>query len=149
MKTYIMSIAGAVLISMFADMILPDKWNKYIKIITGLIIIGTITLPVADIDFPDMDMYIEQSEYFEDEGEGYRRRLIKEQLSSDIAKDIETRIFDEFSLNVSADVEIATNENNEITGVKKIRIKGVSTGDEVRKRLDEIYSPQEVIIDGH
>ena len=71
MKEYLMRIVGAVLICVFTDMALPDKWSKYIKIITGLIIISTIASPLERPLNLNFTKYFKESEKLEIDGEEY------------------------------------------------------------------------------
>ena len=75
-KEYLMNIAGAVIITVFAEVLLPDKWNKYIKIITGLIIISAIAAPIKEkINF-DISDYSADIEDLQTDGEEYSKRLV-------------------------------------------------------------------------
>ena len=142
-----MSITGAVLTAVMADVLLPDKWRKYVRIITGLIIIATIISPLKSVTIPDISIYKKEADELSYDGEALRRSLIIEELRKNIEADICGRISDELLENVSAEVEISVNENNEITGVEKIKIKGANKVQNVKKILDEVYSPKEVIFD--
>ncbi|MDY3928783.1 MAG: stage III sporulation protein AF [Clostridia bacterium] len=148
MKAYLMSIVFAVLISVFAGMILPDKWDKYIKIITGLIIISTIVTPLQKAWNFSYDGNIREYNDIKFDAEEYRSQLISEELSKKIKEDISKRLSEEFHINPEIRVLVGTNEDNEITGVKKIELNGDNLSDKAADRLKEIYAPEEVIING-
>ena len=148
MKIYLMKIIGAVLICVFTDIALPEKWSKYIKIITGLIIISTIASPLEkplNLNFKES---FRVSEKLEQTGEEYQISLIKEEFEKNISNDIRNRIYDEFKKEISADVIVSLNEENKISGIKKIELKG-EINDEILKRINEIYAPKEIFSDGY
>ena len=148
MKTYFMSIMFAVLISVFAGMILPDKWDKYIKIITGLIIISTIITPLKKSWDLNYNEYTLKYDEIETDAAQYRQNLVVNELSNKIKNDIEQRIFDEFGSRPQVSVSVGVNSENEITGIERIELNGDNLSDEISARLTEIYAPQEVIING-
>lgn len=148
MKSYLMSITGAVLISVFSNVILPEKWNKYIKVITGLIIISTIISPLKiSWDF-EYDKQFKIPQNIEIDAKDYSLGLIKQELKERVDEDIKKRLKEEFSKNIIADSDIGINLDGEITGVEKIRISGDEISGTAVKRLQEIYAPKEVIVNG-
>lgn len=148
MREYLMNIAGAVIITVFAEVLLPYNWSKYVKIITGLIIISAIATPLKDkINF-DISQFFDESEEYRIEGEEYSRELVRRELSDKINADCEQRLLDEFNLNADVKCEIEINENEEITGVKSIEIIAEEVGDGVIYRINEIYAPREVTVNG-
>lgn len=148
MKGYLMQIVGAVLICVFADIVLPDKWSKYVKIITGLIIISTIASPLEKPLNFNFNKYFRESEKLEIDGEEYQRLLIKKELETNIATDIKTRISDEFNTDINADVEIEINDEDKISGIDKISLRG-NINQKIVDRINEIYAPGEIFSDGH
>ena len=48
MNTYLLNLTGAVIITVVLEILLPENWNKYTKIITGLIIISAIAYPIKN-----------------------------------------------------------------------------------------------------
>ena len=148
MKTYFMSIMFAVLISVFAGMILPDKWDKYIKIITGLIIISTIVTPLKKTWDFNYDEYLLKYDEIETDGTEYQRQLITKELGNKIKNDISDRLSEEFQVDPEVKVTIGIDQENKITGVKIIELNGDDLSDKIYDRLMEIYAPEEVIING-
>ena len=49
MKSYIITVIGAALLSALAEIISPEKWRGYVKIITGLVVISSIIAPAAGL----------------------------------------------------------------------------------------------------
>ncbi len=148
MKIYLMKIVGAVLICVFTDIALPEKWSKYIKIITGLIIISTIASPLEKPLNLNFKEYFRVSEKLEKTGEEYQISLIKEEFEKNVSNDIEKRIYDEFKKEISADVIVSLNDENKISGIKKIELNG-DINDEILNRINEIYAPKEIFSDGY
>lgn len=147
MKEYLMRIIGAVLICVFADMLLTEKWSKYIKIITGLIIISAISSPIQKPLKLDFKKYFNETKQFETDGIKYSVELIKKELEKTLENDINKRFIDEFKQDIKAEVEVSLNDENKISGVEKINLIG-SINQEMINRINEIYAPEEVFING-
>lgn len=148
MKAYLMKIVGAVLICVFTDIALPEKWSKYIKIITGLIIISTIASPLEKPLNLNFKEYFKVSEKLEKTGEDYQISLIRKEFEKNVSNDIKARIYDEFKKEISADVIVSLNNENKISGIRKIKLKG-EINDEILNRIKEIYAPKEILSDGY
>ena len=147
MKAYLLKIIGAVLICVFTDMALPEKWSKYTKIITGLIIISAMVSPLDKIYDSDYFKFNEEIRIFNETGENYTINLLKEELENNIKTDIETRIKDEFNSKIDVDVIVGVNEENKISEVIKINLNGAIT-EQMINRVREIYEPKEVLVNG-
>ena len=149
MRTYLMNLAGAIIVTAFSDVLLPDKWSKYVKIITGLIIISAIATPVKDkINF-DISSYLSESEQLSQQGEEYSKKLVANELERKINEDCELRILEEFNIDSKVLCTISINEKNEITGIEEINIIAQNVGKEVVSRINEVYAPKEVRINGN
>ena len=147
MKEYLMRIIGAVLICVFADMLLTEKWSKYIKIITGLIIISAISAPLQKPLNLDFKEYFNETKKLESDGMEYSIELIKKELEKSLENDINKRFIDEFNQNIKAQVDVSLNDENKISGVEKINLIG-TINQEMIDRINEIYAPEEVLING-
>ena len=146
MKAYLLNITGAVIITVISEILLPENWNKYIKIITGLIIISAIAYPIKDkLNFSISDS-IPGFEEISQKGESYSNTLIKEELAKKINTDCEERLMREYNADVKVKSEISVNSDGDITGVKRISIKG-KIPHSALERINEIYAPEEVIAD--
>ena len=146
MKSYLLNVICAVLISMFCNILLPKEWGKYVKIITGLIIISAILSPLNfKWSFDEFNFEQEQAE-FKQEAEQYSSSLIKEELKKRIEDDAQKRILEEFDKDVQINAEIQTNAGNEIIGIEKIEIIGKNIGENITQRIIQIYNPTEVSI---
>ena len=56
---------------------------------------------------------------------------------------------EEYSKKISVRTRVATNSKNEITGVLLMEIEGDELSTAALERIDEIYAPQEVIVNGN
>lgn len=146
MREYIISIAGAALLSGVAKILSPAGWDKYVRIISGLVIISVIAAPVGNIAKINIfsNFSIENSEI----DEGIQIRTIKDELQKRVENDIEERVRNEFFEEAEAEAVIGVNENNEITGVLEIIVYTKADEQGLKKRLCEIYGTpfEEVII---
>ena len=149
MRTYLMNLAGAIIVTAFSDVLLPDKWSKYVKIITGLIIISAIASPVKDkINF-DISSFFLESGQLNQQGEEYSKKLVANELEKKINEDCELRILEEFNIDADVRCKIEVNEKNEIVGIEEINIIAQNVGKEVVSRINEVYAPKEVRINGN
>ena len=139
MKTYILTIIGAAVLSSFASMLAPDKWRKYVGVITGLVIISCIIAPIAGMTRTELFSGFDAIENAEEYSINLQEEMIQEELSKRVSEDIAARLEREFNIKVTAKVQININDNHEITGIEKIRIKGESLTPAATARLCEVY----------
>lgn len=142
MREYILTVAGAAVLSAFAVSMSPSGWEKYLKLITGVVVLCCIISPLGNILKTDIDIKIPDTEVEYDEN--LNREIILNEFSDKISGDIEERLKKEFGLEVKADTEIELNEDNEIEGVKKIITEGDRLSDMARSRLNEVYGVDEI-----
>ena len=70
MKTYIISIAVSTVIAAVVNMITPEKWSKYVGIVTGLVVTVCIAQPVISLMHADVfEGFSYNSTQNSDEGE--------------------------------------------------------------------------------
>lgn len=143
MKSYILTIIGATLLSAFAGNLAPDRWRKYVKIITGLVLIICILSPLKSLVSVDWFEDFSVDEYITNGGKT-QTELVIEELTEKIEQDVEARLKKEYDMNVTARVEISVNTDGEIDGVKKICVTGAKLTEAVRARLTEVYGTAEV-----
>lgn len=148
MKAYIISIAAASIISAVTNMIAPEKWSKYVGIVTGLVITLCIGRPILDIMKADVFEelkfdYTVNTSYTHDE---YRKEVITE-MEKQIAYDVKSRLKNEFNADCEVVATLCVNDNNEITGIEKFKITGGNIDTAAVGRLREIYDVQEVEYD--
>lgn len=146
MNTYLLNLTGAVIITVVLEILLPENWNKYTKIITGLIIISAIAYPIKNkLNFSVSDS-LPGFEEISEQGEAYSNSLISDELARKINSDCEERILSEYNVNVKVLCDVSVNSDNDITGVRRITVKGKIPHSAV-DRIKEIYAPEEVIAD--
>jgi hypothetical protein len=143
MKAYILTVIGATLLSAFAGNLAPDKWQKYVKVITGLVLIICILSPIKSLVSVDLFDDFEISDYDVPKGKTQAEIVISE-LEEKICEDIEARMKKEFNISVSAQVEIDVNSEGEIVGVRSIYLTGERITAAAAARLKEIYGAVEV-----
>ncbi|MCH5185352.1 MAG: hypothetical protein J1F64_04415 [Oscillospiraceae bacterium] len=146
MREYITIIAGAAVLSVLADIISPETWKKYIKIVTGIVISCVIIQPAAQIR--SINIFTGFEEDFEAE-EYNAAEKVADTLCVNIQKDIKERIFEKTGIKTECDVKLSINDDGLIESVDKIYIYG-NIGDEMRKELAYIYGVEiwEVVIYG-
>lgn len=143
MKTYIITIIGATLLSAYAANLAPQSWRKYVQIITGLVLIICILSPLKSLVGADIFGEFDISELRIAEGKT-QTELIVQELSQKVEADAEERLMREFNLQVTAKAEISVNDRGEIEGVKAIRVSGDKLSAAAKARLCEVYGVTEV-----
>lgn len=144
MKTYILKIVGAALIAAFSEFLVPEGWQKYMKLISGFIIISVLLSPFIGKNSAKLfDDFKVDSQYTE-EGTELMYEKIKEELEKKVEEDIALRISEEFSQNVEAKVSIKTNNEGKIESVRQIELTG-KKDDKITERLKFVYGTEEVI----
>ncbi len=142
MKAYIEAVIGAALICTAADMLAPEKWQGYIRIITGLIILSVILSPVSKLRGIDIIEDFEAPEPYEEYDE---RLMVADALKERIDADVNERLEAEFGItDADADTELELNSDNQIERVKSIRVSG-GIPEAAKKRLAEVYGTEEVM----
>lgn len=145
MRTYIMSVIGAALLSAAASVLTPEKWRKYVNIAAGLIIICVVVSPIGRVSVSELLPSFEESgEEITRSGEELREQLIKEELEKRINNDIEERLKTEFNIEARAECSVGVNGSGEISGVSAIRVYGADLTDAAEKRLCEVYGVEEI-----
>lgn len=138
MKAYILTIIGASLLSVMTHILAPEQWRKYIKIVTGLVVVSVLVMPIRSLTKVDIfeDFTIETSGLDMD----IQKKAVAEELEKRIAADIEERIEQEFYQSCTAQAKIRVNASFEIEGVEAITIRGFR-GDQraAANRMAEVY----------
>lgn len=144
MRPYILKIVGAALLSAFSEYLVPKEWQKYIKLLSGFIIISVLISPFSTKFSNDFLDDFEFDSEFLSEGENLMHEKVKTELESRIKNDIILRVSEEFSQNIDASVKVKTNSKGEIENVERIELKGKKNND-ITKRLKFVYGTEEVI----
>lgn len=145
MRQYIISIAVSAVVSAIVGMIAPEKWGKYIRIITGLVIVLCIANPVLSlIDSDIFEGFRYNDTITLNNGEQLIKGELVSELSSRIENDISERIKSEYNQNNTAQVDISVDDQGAITGVRKIMLYGDNVSNQICKRMKEVYGTDEV-----
>ena len=137
MKSYVMMIAGGAMLSAFADIMAPEEWKKYIKIITGFILLAVIVTPAARLGH--MELFAQS---FSDAEVEYTPmpQMVAEELEKRVEQDAEDRMKSEYSADCEIDASVKINSDGLIESVEKMTVKTNSARTEaIRKRLCEVY----------
>ncbi len=143
MRAYILTVIGAAVLSSFASILTPDKWRKYVGVITGLVIISCIIAPISRLTKEDLFSGFGAIEESEQYSENLRKRIVREELEKRVGEDLSARLLNEFNADVRSEVKISINENNEITSISSVRIKGIKPEERITARICEIYGLSE------
>ncbi len=146
MKSYIITIIGATLLSALSGILAPEKWRSYVQVITGLVIICCIVSPVTTIVKSDILSGFDSVGENIENNKNLQRDLVVEELKKRVDDDIAARMKKEFNLNVTAECEIRVNDEGAIEGVDNALIRGDKLTERARSRLCEVYglTPYEV-----
>jgi len=145
MKSYILKIVGAALLSAFSEYLVPKEWQKYIKLLSGFIIISILISPFTSKNKPDIfDDFQADTEYTVEEGEKLMYENFREELEKKVEEDIVLRVFEEFSQTVTAEVTVKTDSEGKIESVRRIELTG-EKNDKITERLKFAYGTEEVV----
>lgn len=147
MREYVISILGASVLSGIASLMAPEKHNKYIGIVSGLMILCTIVSPFKNIDFEELLICFDtpQAQREVEMGEEYRNNMIRDGVTERINSDIEERVKNEFGKEIKAYADVGVDQEGKITGVNRITVDRY-VGERVRLRLREVYGVEEIIV---
>ena len=149
MKDYIISIAAAAAISAAVNIISPARWEKYVGLATGLVIVMCIAGPIFSLTGSDIfEGFGYSAEVTAEGGEELLREEIRRELENRVAADTAQRLRDEFGRDCTAEVEAAVNGDGEIEGIGRIRVYGDKIDAAALGRLHEVYGAAEVTYEG-
>lgn len=122
MREYIIVIASAAILSVFADMLSPEQWRKYVKIVTGFVIISVIIAPIAKIKNMDLlsEMDFENSVTINEAD--YSNRWVIDEFERLVEEDIRDRIKNEYGKESSVRVTVRVNNEDKIEKIENVRI---------------------------
>ena len=140
MKEYIITVAAAALVAALTDILSPEEWGKYIKIVVGFLILSIVLTPVAKLKNAELALPYYDSEITDEP----IRDKVTAQCEQNIADDIEERVKKEFGIECAAAVKLDLDENRNITGVKSILISVHKNPPKMVERIREIYGCSKV-----
>ena len=143
MKGYIISVAGAAVLSAVINMLSPERWGKYIGVLTGLVVAATIVRPALCLVENDIfsNMQIKTDAVTEAGMDGFYSELR--------AEDIKERLLREFGTDCEVRVEARTAKDGRISGIGRITVNGGHLDNAAAARLYDIYDAEEVTINDH
>ncbi|MBQ3124885.1 MAG: stage III sporulation protein AF [Clostridia bacterium] len=145
MKAYIISIAVATVISAVVSMITPEKWSKYVSIVTGLVVTVCIAQPIISLVHADVfEGFSYKAEQSKNEGEKVLYGQIKTELEKRIANDAKKRLETEFGKKCEVYTAVEMTTKGEVAGVRTIQIYGEKIDAVAIGRLREVYGAEEV-----
>ena len=144
MKVFILKIVGSALLCSFSEHLVPEGWQKYMKLISGLIIISVLISPFTEKNSLKLFDGFKPDSTYTDRGEEILFDEIKKELEKRVEDDIHLRVSEEFSEDVTAKVTIKTTPDGKIEKVQKIVLTG-SENDNISERLKFVYGTEEVI----
>lgn len=140
MREYIILVAMASIISALVDILSPENWRKYIRIVTGFLILAVLISPVAK--FKNIEIFDAQESF--QASEIPARDMVAEELQKRVERDIEERILVEFKREATAIAELDIDSEHRIRGVKRIRLSLKKAPDGLRERLLEVYGCENI-----
>ena len=149
MGAYILAIVGATVIAAIISVLTPDNWDKYVGIVTGIVITLCIARPVPGLMNKDIfadvtDIKTQNSV----NGEMLFKEEVKKELESKIAMDVKEKLKTEFGRDCVARVEIGVTANGDVLAVDRISVRGDKIDAVAKSRLREIYGAREISYDG-
>ena len=145
MKSYIISIAVSTVISAVVTMITPEKWSKYVSIVTGLVVTVCIAQPIISLMHADVfEGFSYNTSLTNTEGQKVLYKEIKAELEKRISEDVRTRLESEFGKCCTSQAEVKITQTGEVSGVKKIIVYGDKIDAVAIGRLRDVYGAEEV-----
>lgn len=143
MKGYIIKIVGAALIGTFSEYLVPKDWKKYVKLISGILMLGVLLIP---FNIDTENVFFEEWEFaeYQEEGQEIFFENVKKKLEENVAEDIVNRVSEEFSEKVDAEVKIKTTDEGRIESVRSITLCG-KEDKAITERLKYVYGTDAVI----
>ena len=141
MREYMITVTGGAVLAAVAHMISPEKWTKYIRIITGIMIVSIIVSPVSVLI--DGDIFSGYGEYSFD-GEYLQQEAVNEEMEKKLAEDVVRRIKSEYGEEAEAEVVLTVNDRMQIEGVGEVKIWNVKNREAVRELIQKVYMPLKI-----
>ncbi len=140
MREYIILVAMASIISALVDILSPENWRRYIRIVTGFLILAVLISPVAK--FKNIEIFNPEQSF--QASEIPARDLVVAELQKNVERDIEERILVEFKREATAIAELDIDSEHRIRGVKRIRLSLKKAPEGLRERLLEVYGCENI-----
>ncbi len=141
MREYMITVIGGAVLAALAHTLSPEKWTKYIKIVTGIMIVSIIVSPVSVMIHGDMFSDFEESTYIE---ENLHEKAVISQTEQKLSEDVVSRIKSELGEDITAEVVLAVSDVMQVEGVDMIKVWNGQNRERIKKILTEVYSPSEI-----
>lgn len=141
MREYMITVIGGAVLAALAHTLSPEKWTKYIKIVTGIMIVSIIVSPVSVMIHGDMFSDFEESTYIE---ENLHEKAVISQTEQKLSEDVVSRIKSELGEDITAEVILAVSDVMQVEGVDMIKVWNGQNRERIKKILTEVYSPSEI-----
>jgi len=135
-----MTLIGAGVICSLVEIASPERWIKYIKLFTGVIIAILIVSPVKRFDvsiFEDINLVSESI------SDAPLREKLKEELEKRISTDIDSRIKELWGVSSTSKIKVSVNAAGEIDGVEEVEVLTKANALQVKKFISDIYGISE------
>ena len=123
-KEYVSGIIIVSVVAILLENILPESHHKkYINITIGLVVMLAIISPFSKLTGVN-PMFVVPEQVIDDSDLSFAngRRLVADEFSVRLAKKIEEEIKTKCGKNISVSVDVETNDEGEITGIKNIYV---------------------------
>ena len=144
MKVYILKIVGAALLCAFSDYLVPVGWQKYMKLISGFIIITVLLSPFTSDTGKNLFEDFKMDPVYTEKGKDRLYEEVKKELEKKVSEDIILRVAEEFSVDINATVSVKTTADGKIDKVEKIFLTG-EKNNKITERIKFVYGTDEVI----
>lgn len=146
MKAYLIRIVASALLVTFCDMLAPKGWKKYMSIVTGLLLLAILLEPVAKLQKIDFFTNYQPAQAQLSQGTQLYAELLQKEFSKNLSTDIKERILTEFSIDVSVETIVETDDAGNLLRIPKIIISGKDLPEKIQERIAYIYDVDEVIL---
>lgn len=141
MDKYLTTLITAAVLSAVAKNVSPERWQKYIGVITGIMLVSVIVSPLFEIAKIDL---FEEFSYESGTNMLAQYEAVKEELEKRVSEDAANRLKEELGGEYRVQAKLEVNENNEIEGVKEMIVWTREKEAPVRRILGAVYSPQKI-----
>ena len=141
MDKYLTTLITAAVLSAVAKNVSPERWQKYISIITGIMLVSVIVSPLFEIAKVDL---FEEFSYADETNMFAQHEAVKVELEKRVSEDAKKRLTNELGGEYKVEVRLFVNENNEIEGVEEMIVWTKEEEAPVKRILGAVYSPQKI-----
>ena len=141
MDRYLTTLISAAILSAVAKNVSPERWQKYIRLITGIMLVSVIVSPMFELAKIDL---FEEFSYIDETNMLAQHEAVKEELEKRVSEDATNRLSKELGGQYRVQTDLLVNENNEIEGVKEMIVWTKEKEAPVTKILGAVYSPQKI-----